>query len=358
MQKGLRLDELAKEIMDMEANKKDMIAPTEKLRTVVAVLEDKPTVKLMVDEGEEENSYPILQNGHDQIADRMQIPRKYYRKMQENSPALLTTNINHWFKKEPKKQMVRTMKGEVRAFLSDKYRPYDNFLVAEAVLPVLKEQNLKIISCQLTETNMYIKVVNEELIGEVKAGDIVQRGTVIRNSETGHGAASFEDFMYSCWCDNGGITGVSMRKNHVGRAIGTGNEVEGDFYQRDTIIADANAFQLKLRDMVKNAFNKERWELELEQYRIAAERKVTKAPIDLAKDVTKRYSLTEGEQGSFLSTLLKDQEFRGLTQWGVGNAVTAIANEETVPYDRVVQLERIGGNIFGLSGKEFNTLAA
>ena len=40
-------------------------------------------------------------------------------------------------------------------------------------------------SCQLTDSRMYIKVVNTRLEAEVVPGDIVQSGIIISNSEVG-----------------------------------------------------------------------------------------------------------------------------------------------------------------------------
>jgi len=46
-----------------------------------------------------------------------------------------------------------------------------------------------------------------------------------------------------------------------------------------------------------------------------------------------------------------------LSKWGLANAVTSLANEAE-DYDRVVELERIGGKIVDLTPTEFKVLAA
>ena len=48
---------------------------------------------------------------------------------------------------------------------------------------VYKRQGMHFESCQLTESRMYIKVVNTRLEAEVVPGDIVQSGIIISNSE-------------------------------------------------------------------------------------------------------------------------------------------------------------------------------
>jgi len=51
-------------------------------------------------------------------------------------------------------------------------------------------QGARIESCELTDTRMYIKVVNERIQTEVVPGDIVQAGILISNSEVGMGSVS------------------------------------------------------------------------------------------------------------------------------------------------------------------------
>ena len=77
-------------------------------------------------------------------------------------------------------------------------------------------------SCQLTESRMYIKVVNTRLQAEVSPGDIVQSGIIISNSEVGawlggissrwstvcvqqwHGGQRCPDAPQPCWpCQRG-----------------------------------------------------------------------------------------------------------------------------------------------------------
>jgi hypothetical protein len=87
-----------------------------------------------------------------QIGERVGIPTKYLRKMQEEAPRLLTTNVNHWFGERPETRMVRTLDGTARAFLSNRYMRVDNYDVAGTALPVLlNTAGLRIASCEVTE---------------------------------------------------------------------------------------------------------------------------------------------------------------------------------------------------------------
>ena len=84
--------------------------------------------------------------------------------------------------------MIRTLDGEVRAVLSDRYRRLDNFDLAENVLPILQRlEGTSLESVDLTETKMYLKAITPRVTFEVAPGDIVQAGVVITNSEVGCG---------------------------------------------------------------------------------------------------------------------------------------------------------------------------
>lgn len=70
--------------------------------------------------------------------------------------------------------MIRILDGNVRAFLSYRYRRLDNLELCAAVLPVIQEMNgANIESCEVTPAHLYLKVVNRRLKTEVRVGDVV-----------------------------------------------------------------------------------------------------------------------------------------------------------------------------------------
>ena len=108
--------------------------------------------------------------------------------------------------------MVRTIDGTARAFLSNRYRRIDNLDIAGIVLPVLQEmEGMHFESCQLTDSRMYIKVVNTRLEAEVVPGDIVQSGIIISNSEVGLGSVSIQPLVYRLVCSNGMVVNDARR---------------------------------------------------------------------------------------------------------------------------------------------------
>ncbi len=197
MKTGKTLTELAMELERQSQVKKDYISDTR-------VLEMTPAGELtLANNGFQE--FPVTDHAHSQIAARLDIPSKYYNRMRSVAPNLLAANVNEWFHSKPERRMVRTLDGNIRAFLSARYRRLDNFELAQAVLPVLAEmgEGVQIVSSEMTQTRMYIKAINRRLELEVNKGDVVQAGICISNSEVGLGSLKVEPLVYRLVCLNG-----------------------------------------------------------------------------------------------------------------------------------------------------------
>lgn len=355
MKTGKTLSELAQEIERMEKSKKDYIAPTNMLEMVprFQVGEARPVGLDLAIQG---NGQDLITNvAHGQISDRLSIPKKYYDRMRHDAPELLANNVNHWLKANPEKRMIRTLDGQCRAFLSDKYKPMDNFSILSAALPVLLNdvKGLEVKSCELTEKRMYIQATTPRIAGEVKKGQMVCAGLVISNSEVGLGRVTIDRLIYYYSCSNGQISGQSFSKHHVGKRIDTGDEVSMDFYAEETMEADNNAFMLKVRDTVRAAFNDDFFQADLQRARDALERKSPANQVQqVIEDVSKKWQFSQGETDGILTRMIEGGD---LNQFGLSAAITNLAN--TVDdYDRAIELERLGGRVIDLAPSEWSSI--
>ena len=93
MKTGRTLSDLAAEIDRQAKAKQDFIAPTPKL-TLVPGLEPQ-TMDLMVENG---GLFPVRDLALSQIGERTGVPMKYLRRMRDEAPDLLSTNVNYWFR--------------------------------------------------------------------------------------------------------------------------------------------------------------------------------------------------------------------------------------------------------------------
>lgn len=343
MKAGKTLQELAMELDRQQAVKKDMIVDMGAL----SMDPGDTGLALQVTGGSMAAQYGINDIAHRQIGQTLKIPALYYDRMRTEYPELLAQNVNGWFARTPDtKRMLRTMDGTARALLSDRYRRIDNFEVASAVLPIISGMDgASVESCELTESRMYLKVVNPRVTAEVKKGDIVQAGIIISNSEVGMGSVNVSPLVYRLVCSNGMIAqDGAVRKYHVGRA----NEGGEDFsiYRSETIEADDKAFLMKLEDSVKAAVNQARFAAIVDKMREATEAtmeaKVVPQVVELA---SKEYGITEAEGKGILGHLIAGGD---LSLYGLANAVTRQA-QDVESYDRSTELEATGYKIITMA---------
>ena len=111
--------------------------------------------------------YPATEITHDQIGNFLNIPIRYYDRLRQSHPALLAENVNTLLHTTDARRMVRTLDGTARAFLSDRYRRLDHGDLAEAVLPVILEQQLQVVSCEITARKLYLPLIDSRLHREL-----------------------------------------------------------------------------------------------------------------------------------------------------------------------------------------------
>ena len=344
MQTGLNLVELAKRIEANKELKHDMIADTSALRMTIDG-DQRPLLAV-----ETEGTFPILPVAHEQIAARLNIPSKYYGRMQTEAPALLADNVNHWFAANPEKRMIRTLGGDARAFLSNRYQRIENEEIANVVLPVLADiPDVNFVSTQITDSRMYIQAVTPRVTGEVAKGDVVQAGVIISNSEIGLGSVSIRPIVYRLACLNGMvIADGKFTARHVGARIDNTEALWSDEARR----ADDRAVLLKVRDVVRAAVSEVTFR---ETVGKLAGLTTMRVSGDLAKAVevlAKKVGATEGERGGILRALIEGGD---LSAWGLLNAVTHQAHT-VKSYDRSVDFEAMGGSLVDLRHGEWREI--
>jgi hypothetical protein len=333
MLNGISLEPLARQIEGNRHLKRDLVADTASLE--MRVDSDGQTALEVDGQGQ----FPILPLAHDQIGARLNIPAKYYGRMRVDAPELLAANVTGWFHKAPERRMLRTLGGDLRAFLSNRYMRTEHEEIAEVALPILAElPNVQIVSSELTERRLYIQFVVPGTQAEIKVGDVVQAGGIISNSEVGCGAVAVSGLLWRLICLNGMKTGDAYRRAHIGREVQDAGEVE---WADDTRRSDDKTVLLKVRDMVQAVVDETRFLAQVEKLKVLAGARVTGNPIKAVEVLANKVNATEGERGGILRTLIEGGD---PSAWGLINAITAQAHTAK-DYDRAVELEAAGGSL-------------
>jgi hypothetical protein len=367
------------EIENRAKSKKDFIADSRELKVVPGNGDYEDWKSIDIEVGEQ-GCYPLTDHAHSQISGFTNVPLKYYHRMKEESPNLLALNVNHWLKENPKRRMVRTLERPVdlgqmpglaptsenlpvvrsaRAFLSDRYRIMDNEEILESTLPVIGSiGQCKIVSCDVTDTRLWLKVVFPWIEAEVehkgkKVGDVVQAGFTLGNSEIGMGKTFVDPLLYRLSCLNGArMRDNGLSKYHVGRILGEGKDAH-QYFKDDTLKADDEAFLLKLRDVIKAAADEVQFKLLVDKMSQATENEIAADPVKAIEVVQKKFGFTDEERGGVLRHLIQGGE---LTQYGLSNAITR-TSQDAGDYDRASDMERMGGQVIELHPSEWKVIA-
>lgn len=351
MKSGKTLNGLVAEVTDQVKSRHDYIADTRNIE----FRHDGADLWMDLRKPSGNDSYGMTDLFHSQMSAHTRVPKQYYDRLKTEAPELLVRNVNHWLTEIPEKRMVRTLDSRARAFMSDKYRPLDNYDLMNAILPKLSDVQLEIKSCELTDTRLYIKAVSPKVEGEIKKNDIVQAGVVISNSEVGAGSLSVSPLLYRLVCSNGMICedSNSMRKYH------TGKRNEGDMGSWE-VFSDATRKQsdkalfMQASDLVSQFLTEDYVKRLLIPIREAAGQMIENMNLpEVVEKTAKTFTLTEEEGSGIMRFLATGGD---MSKWGLANAITRFSQEVT-DYDRATELERIGGRLVELPQKQWQTLA-
>ena len=281
---------------------------------------------------QEEDAFPILKPCHNQIADKLEIPFKYYHKMEEESPELLVENVNTWLKKSEKDFFIRGLGDSIRAFLSDRYRVIDHLDVLYCSLNELQSHEAEIEDCYLSEIEMNIKVKSQKLQDFVRhRDDLIVGGLFFTNSETGHKALRVEPRLFRVKCSNGMIV-----EEFVTREIHIGND------EFDEVI------YLSIRRSIRELYGN--FGGIVQTLKESTEVKISN-PQKVINNLVEHYKLREVQKDNILMAFGAEPEY---DKYGIANAVALAAQKEET-WEKSIELERIGGRLITLPIEEFKS---
>lgn len=356
MKEGRTIQELAVEVRRQAELKADYVADTRKMGLSV---DDEGYVLTIDGTGPDGGlgGYVPTDLCHQQIAGRLDIPWKFYGRLRGEHRDLLTHNVQTLWRERPEKRMVRTLDGNARAFLSNRYRRLDNLDLIEAVVPVLAEVagGLNVVSCEVTEKRLYLKALFPRIEAEVGVGDVVQAGILISNSEVGSGALTIAPLLYRLICKNGMVAqDYGTRRNHVGKRIEE-DDAMAALYRDETVAADDKAFWMKVEDLVRATATEAVFQEIVRDCKELAALRIEAGPVEAVEKLGNRFDLNETERGGVLSALIEGAD---LTAWGLLNSLTRYAQDDALDYDRATELEAMGGKVLALPRNDLRQLIA
>ena len=372
MKTGREIQDLWKELDRQNKAKRDFVADTRAVAVRPVAVKERETLQIptALEMQINEDFYPVSRHALRQIGEKIKIPAKYVDRLAADHPDMLAYNVNALFSREPKNQMVRTLDGNVRAFLSDRFRPLDNHDLAMAVIPHLHKANAVIESAEVTDQRLYIKASLPELVAELEPPpgavmgeghqiffETVKGGVCVRNSEVGLGKLEILPSTFTKRCTNyATFPAEGFGKIHLGSKIGSDGETNAWEYFTDSTKEKSDAaVWAQVNDLCAAAMDGRIFEKIVEDLKRAQSDKLDPGSnIPKIVEVTaKKFGMTKDDESGVLFELIQAGD---LSRYGLHAAVTRYSND-VADYDKASELELVGGKIIELPKNQWSEIA-
>ncbi len=359
---GHTLQNLLLKVKNQQEQQADFIAPTNQaqFRTIGENEGLKSEIVLEGYKGEPTKHLTLNGVAFDQIASHANIDVRTARRLRGNYTEILDQLINAIWQKEPANRMIRShmvsdTHGSARAWLSDKFKTYDNSDLLQSVIPELMESgaNWKIVNADITDRRMYARFKSETITGEgANVGDLMALGLGISNSETGHGSVQVFQINWTLACLNGMQTENRHRKSHITTARGDA-ETWG-LLSDEAKDLDNRALSAKMRDITRAYASRESFDEVLEKMKQAAsdviEGTYTQGAVDQLGQVLR---IPKKQTSNILEGLINTvgqsgyENDKPISRATLLNAVTAAAHD--APADQVDDWQKLGGDVLNMT---------
>lgn len=357
------LQNLLLKVQDQAARSQDFLVPTNQAiyRTNVwAEDENQSEIILEGQGGEPTRHLQINGVAFDQISAHAGIDVRTARRLRAGYAEQWDSLINAIWANEPATRMIRShmnteTNGTARAFVSDKFKTFDNVHLIETVLPELMESDAqwKIINADITDKRLYARFKSETITGQgANVGDLMALGIGISNSEVGQGSIQVFQINWTLACLNGMQTQNRSRSSHITSA--RGDDGVWSILTDEAKDADNAALGLKLRDITRNYASRESFDAVLDQMRAAAEDVIEGTYTQGAVDqLGKVLAIPKKQTGAIFDGLLNTigqsgyEQGRPISRATLLNAVTACAH--TAEADSVDDWQKLGGDVLNMS---------
>jgi hypothetical protein len=326
------LSHLLLKVQDQASRAMDYLAPTQNLQK--ATTDDGlPYVVMESDKGVPTQLFDVNDVAFGQISANAGIDVRTARRLQEQVPTEFDSVINALWRKTPNVRMLRTHEtvgnsdrsvvgssGKLRAFVSDKFKTFDNVHLLNATLPQLMESDAQwqVVSGDISERRMYLRLKSNVQTGEgAGVGDVMANGIGLSNSEVGAGSISVYQIAWTLACLNGMQTQNKTRSSHITSAR---DSEDWGLLSGEAKDADNLALELKVRDLVQAYASRENFDQVLESMRLAKLDVIEGEKSEAVQSLGKVLQLSKKETSNVLDGLLNTI---GQSGYEAGSSITS-----------------------------------
>lgn len=312
--------------------------------TIVAgsalTFEGNGSLKVRFDGQDDVGLRPVHRNAFNQIASRAGVPIKFANELIEADEGwkheLIAHNLNEIYGRTGKRYLSRSVEGEIRGWMSDRYARYDSRPVLDTFIAGLQQIGALPLNGTSTDTRWSLKAVLPKVYEPVP-GEVLVYGLELLNSDFGNGALHVRSFMDRLWCWNLCSGEDAIRKTHLGAQLG--DDIR---YSQKTYALQTETQASAVGDVVQHLLSEDACEAMNATIAKAADKKVT---WDQVKGRLKALRSSEQEK---VKDLFEGQDTYNLPEgksvWRLSNAVSWLATG-LEDGDRKLDLERVAGKI-------------
>ena len=367
------LSHLLQKVQDQANRARDFLAPTHDLQKGTTD-DGLPYVVMEASKGVPTQLFDINEVAFSQISSNAGIDVRTAKRLQEQVPTEFDSVVNALWRKNPNVRMLRThdhvessdktvvgSNGKLRAFVSDKFKTFDNAHLLNATLPQLMESDAQwqVVSGDISERRMYLRLKSNVQTGEgANVNDVMANGIGLSNSEVGSGSIAVYQLFWILACLNGMQTQNKTRSSHITSAR---DSEDWGLLSGEAKDADNRALELKVRDLVQSYASRENFDAVLESIRLAKLDVIHGEKSEAVQSLGKVLQLTKKETSNVLDGLLNTIGQSGyeagspVTRATLVNAVTNVANFADI--DDVDLWQNRGGQVLNLNRQDWARVA-
>jgi len=279
-----------------------------------------------------------------QIAGRANIPERYLAGLlQSENAALRSLAIGaldtHYHRTDlaDGRHLCRSVDGELRGFLSDRYRRLDSRPLVDAFAGACQALGAVPVEGVVSDVRLQLKAYLP-MVFEPVPNEVMLIGLAWQNSDFGAGTHALSLTVLRLWCTNRATLNEAIKNVHIGRRLDETIEYSDRTYRLDT-----EATCSALKDTATNLLGPPRVNGVLETVRRANDEKVDWRAVQgrLAKTLSKNElgAARDSFEGPDVINLPPER-----TLWRASNAISWIAGSADSS-DRRLELEQLAGDI-------------
>lgn len=370
------LDQLVKELDRQKESRIDFVADTRQMFVWPTKIDGPKNemrlcanARTQVSEFLGKEGMSLNENAFIQMAEKSTptIPIKFLKELREVKP-LTAADLLSEMLRDSHRRFVRCLDGNVRAFLSDRYRVLDNFDLAFTALDTVRQFGGEVIEASLSESHMRIKFTsrqiweaidderkapknqwfaggmgNQEFLGKVAArtkGELpggpgtVHPVVTITNSETGNGSLAIRIGILRAICFNLATVEDVASQVHLGNRLDVGR------WSEETRSVESQSIMLKCRDAIQLGFDKSAFRALVAKVEKSKLKRI-ESPSAAMDNIVKVTPLADGDRQAVLEYFLRDYDSNA---YGLGQAVARFA-QDTHDADKAAEYEDLAGKL-------------